>query len=146
MSIKRMKFRSKLEEFCYAELKAAGLKFKYEPYRVTLIPGFRYEGFAIERKGKKLKPAWVKQQAVTYTPDFVGEGWVIETKGYERPLFSLKWKLYKRYLKNNRMNIDLYKPHTRKEVNAVIDMIKSRKNGKAEKIKNAKTRSKRNRS
>jgi hypothetical protein len=128
--MKKIKFRSKLEEYCYAELKKAGFKFKYEPYRITLIPGFRYEGFSIERKGKKLKPAWVKQQAVTYTPDFVGEGWVIETKGYERPLFSLKWKLYKRYLKLNQIDIDLYKPHTKREVQAVIKMIKERKNVK----------------
>jgi hypothetical protein len=120
------KFRSKLEEYCYGELKKAGLKFEYEPYRVTLIPGFRYEGFSLERKGKKLKPAWIKQQAVTYCPDFVGEGWVIETKGYERPLSAMKWKLYKRYLKQNNLNIDLYKPHTKKEVQECIKLILER--------------------
>ena len=123
---KDIKFRSKLEEYCYDELVKAGLTFEYEPYRVTLIPGFRYEGFSMERKGKKLKPAWIKQQAVTYIPDFVGEGWIIETKGYERPLSALKWKLFKRYLKQNNDNTDLYKPHTKKEVQHCIELILER--------------------
>lgn len=127
MENSKPKFRSKLEEYCYDELKKNGLIFEYEPYRVTLIPGFRYEGFSMERKGKKLKPAWVKQQSVTYCPDFVGKGWVIETKGYERPLSALKWKLYKRYLKLNKVDADLYKPHTRKEVQTCIKLILERK-------------------
>jgi hypothetical protein len=126
MKKEKIKFRSKLEEYCYGELEKAGLKFEYEPYRITLLPGFRYEGFSMERKGKKLKPAWIKQQAVTYMPDFVGEGWIIETKGYERPLSAMKWKLFKRYLKQNNENIDLYKPHTRKEVHQCIELILER--------------------
>ena len=125
-NIKDIKFRSKLEEYCYEELVKAGLEFEYEPYRITLLPGFRYEGFSMERKGKKLKPAWIKQQSVVYIPDFVAKDWIIETKGYERPLSVLKWKLFKRYLKQNNENIDLYKPHTRKEVQECIKLILER--------------------
>jgi hypothetical protein len=139
------KFRSKLEEYCFDELDKAGLKFEYEPYRITLIPGFRYEGFSMERKGKKLKPAWVKQQSVTYIPDFVGDGWIIETKGYERPLSALKWKLFKRYLKLNGENIDLYKPHTRKEVQECIELILKRQLNEVEKEKSKSRGAKRGR-
>jgi hypothetical protein len=123
---KPKKFRSKLEAYCFDELVKAGLKFKYEPYRITLIPGFRYEGFAIERKGKTLKKAWVKQQSITYMPDFVADDWIIETKGYERPASRMKWKLFKRYLKLNKKNVDLYKPHTKKEVRECIKTILER--------------------
>ena len=121
-----IKFRSRLEEFCYDELKNANLAFKYEPFRLVLIPGFRYEGFALERVGKKFKDAWKKQQDVVYIPDFVGPDWIIETKGFERPLSKLKWKLFKSYLLLNKLDYDLYKPHSRKEVKECIKLIKSK--------------------
>lgn len=38
-----IKFRSKLEVYCYEALLDSGLEFEYEPESITLIPSFRYE-------------------------------------------------------------------------------------------------------
>ena len=38
-----IKFRSKLEVYCYKRLKEEGLSFKYESYTYNLIPTFKYK-------------------------------------------------------------------------------------------------------
>ena len=121
-------FRSKLEKFCRDKLVENGLGFKYEDWTVVLQDKFEFPSISIERDKTtgKLKVASNNIRAITYTPDFVGDTWVIETKGKETPEFIIKWKMFKKYLKDNNLNYSLYKPTNQKQV---LDTIKFIKNG-----------------
>jgi hypothetical protein len=128
------KFRSKLEKYCSDMLKKNKIKFEYEKERIVLIPKFRYEGISLEKIGKsrELKQQRQGQAACTYLPDFVGEGWVIECKGFFTPQARLKWKLYKKYLLDNNIKVDLYMPSNQRQVRRVMKEIlkKNKKNKK----------------
>ena len=83
-----IKFRSKLEAYCYKKLKENDLEVEYENNKYVLLEKFIYEG-------KTVLP-------ITYTPDFVGKNFIIECKGNMNETFPLRWKLFKNYLvKNN---------------------------------------------
>ena len=109
-----IKFRSRLEAFTYRKLKENGIEADYELNRYVLIPSFEYEG--------------EKVRACTYTPDFVGKGFIIEVKGFSTDSFKIKWKMFKQYLANKRLNIDLYLPANQKKVVQVIETIKLKLN------------------
>jgi hypothetical protein len=117
--------RSKLEEQCASLLTSNGIKFEYEPYRITLIEGTTLRNPCYERVGKVFKLNTIKQRAITYTPDFVGDGWIIETKGYEQESSKLKWKLFKILLDQKGINVMLFKPHTKSEILKCIEVIKT---------------------
>lgn len=136
MLVDGIQFKSKLEVYCYEQLKAKEIPFKYEEDRFTLIDPFIFTNDSYElgrTKGQKVfKNASPNIRAITYLPDFVGEynnqSFVIETKGLIDSSFSIRWKLYKRYLQANGLNYDLYMPRNRKQIDETINLIKS-KNG-----------------
>lgn len=66
-----------------------------------------------------------KLQSIKYTPDFVGKNWIIETKGRANESFPFRWKLFKKYLTDNKLNYDLYIPHNHKQVDECINIILS---------------------
>ena len=105
-----IKFRSKLETYCYKALKEAGIAAEYEPKSYTLLPKFTFDNAIVH--------------AITYKPDFVGDGFVIECKGFPNDAFPLREKLFKYYLINNEPNTKYYLVHTQKEVNALITKLK----------------------
>ena len=107
-------FRSKLEAYCYEQLKAAGIKAGYETQRFTLIHSFKFNGETV--------------RAMTYTPDFIGDEFIIECKGYANDAFPLKWKLFKFYLYMNKIDVDLYKPKNQKEVREMVEQILKKRN------------------
>ena len=129
-----IRFKSSLEGYCYKQLKANRISFKYEEDRFTLVDKFTYNVPSWELgkiKGvKKFKEARPNIQAITYLPDFTNlrHGWVIECKGFATERFLIIYKLFKRYLHDNKLNYDLYMPRNRKQIDETINLIKS-KNG-----------------
>jgi hypothetical protein len=117
------KFRSKLESFCAEQLTLNKLPFEYEKVKYVITPSFKYEGVSLERIGKSFIQQRQGQAAITYTPDFTGTGWLIECKGHFTTTARLKWKLFKKYLAENSIKLDLYMPTTQKEVMYVIGEI-----------------------
>ena len=63
-----IKFRSKLEVYCYKKLKENKIKAKYESKSFKLIDKFTYNGESVQK--------------MSYTPDFVGKNFIIECKGF----------------------------------------------------------------
>jgi hypothetical protein len=63
--------------------------------------------------------------SIKYTPDFVGKDFIIECKGRANESFPLRWKLFKKYLTDNKLYPRLYKPQNQKECDKVIELILS---------------------
>ena len=110
-------FRSKLELYTYEAFMKAGITAKYEPKQFTLLPKFEW-------MGQKIRP-------ITYLPDFVGRGFIVECKGLMGDSFPLRWKLFKYYLYKHHAKTKLYLVRNHKDVDAMIQELKSqRQNGK----------------
>lgn len=118
------KFRSKLEKFCAEELKLHKIDFKYEEWKVELIPKFISSIISYEKTAKGYVPISPNIRSITYTPDFVGDNWIIETKGQETSDFKIKWKMFKKYIDDNSLNYTLYKPTNQKQIKETIKLIK----------------------
>ena len=120
-----IKFQSKLEAYCYKQLRDNGILFKYEEDRFTLIEGFMPNSDSWEFKYKKFVPRCKKVAPITYKPDFTCPemSWVIECKGRANESFPLRWKLFKRHLKMTDQTPELYMPHTQKDIDIVIAEI-----------------------
>jgi len=73
-----------------------------------------------------MKESVKKNRPATYLPDFVNlkEGWIIEVKGLRTEAFNLRWKLFKKYLVDNKLFYDLYMPGNQAQVKEVIKIIK----------------------
>lgn len=130
-----IKFRSKLEVYCYKRLKEEGISFKYENYTYNLIPTFKYK-FKLYEPYKK-NGSWLFGEknniikGLSYTPDFVNDedGWIIECKGYPNDAFPLRWKLFKYLLTQLGVNYDLYLPKNQKHIDECIQLIKNKNAG-----------------
>ena len=108
-----IKFRSKLESYTYKKLKEANIFAEYEQHRYELLPAFEFSG-------KKIR-------AITYLPDFVGHYFIIECKGFPNEAWPLREKLFKYYMNRFLPNHRFYLVHTQKEVDTMIDELKSTK-------------------
>ncbi len=124
---KTLKYRSKLEKFCADNLESNGIMYKYEEWKVVLQEKFKSDILSYEKKKKELVPQSDNIREITYTPDFLGDNWIIEVKGRETPDFKIKWKMFKKWLVDNNMNVTLYKPTNQKQVLETISMIKNDK-------------------
>ena len=126
-------FKSKLEVYCYKKLKETGIDFTYEGVTFELMPSFTFDNNSYElyrKKGEKyFGPQRHHIRTITYTPDFVGNGWVIETKGNPNESFPMKWKMFKHYLQLNDSNVDLFVPRNQKQIDEVINIIKTKHEG-----------------
>lgn len=119
-----LEFQSKLEQNAAKLLTEAGIEFEYEPFAITLIEP--QEMTSWEKWGKMFKQI-DKTRATTYTPDFMGKYWCIETKGKKTPDFIIKWKLFKKYLVDNKLDdILLFMPTNLKEIKQCIEIIKQK--------------------
>ena len=108
-----IKFRSKLESYTYKKLKEANIYADYEQHRYELLPAFDFSG-------KKIR-------AITYLPDFVGYDFIIECKGFPNEAWPLREKLFKYYMNRFLPNHRFYLVHTQKEVDVMIDELKTNK-------------------
>lgn len=87
-----IKYKSKLEAFFAKEMTFRGIPFEYEAISFQTIEGFKYNGEKI--------------QGVKYTPDFSGKGWLVEIKGRANEQFSIRKKLFLKYLVDNDIIVD----------------------------------------
>ena len=122
-------FASGLERYMYQALKKAKIKAKYEGQTYEIVSGFDFinhcyartangKGEFKQRGGKKILP-------IKYTPDFIGDGFIIECKGRANESFPLRWKLFKKYLTDNKIKTTLYKPQNQKECDETVKLILS---------------------
>lgn len=122
----KLKFRSKLEAYCYDVLVDNGIKFSYETLIIPLLDSFEYTPTCWERVGKNYKIQRQKINKITYKPDFIGKSnlWIVETKGYFTPVARLKWKLFKQWLVQHNLSTQLFMPTNKGEVLKTVQIIK----------------------
>ena len=118
-------FQSNLELYCYKGLQAVKIPVEYEETTFTIFDAFVYPQACYEGTARKLYNR-NSVRAITYTPDFVDPNgkWIIETKGYANESFPLRWKLFKKHLKDNNHHYVLFMPRNKKQVDEVVELIK----------------------
>ena len=127
-----IQFASGLEKYMYIALKKAKIKAKYEGETYVVQEGFEFKNESYERqsngKGELVNRGSKKVLPIKYTPDFVSDSFIIECKGRANESFPIRWKMFKKYVKENLPRVILYKPQNQKECDKVIELIiKNRK-------------------
>lgn len=107
-----IKFKSKLEVYCYELLKQNKIQAEYEENKFQILEPFAYNNEKI--------------RGMYFTPDFVGNDFIIECKGFMNDAFPLRWKIFKFYLFKNKLRYELYLPRNKKDVEAVVSDIISK--------------------
>lgn len=128
-----IQFASGLEKYMYTALKDAGIDALYEGETFELSEGFYFPFECYERcgngKGEFKDRGKTKVLNIKYTPDFIGKGFIIECKGRANESFPLRWKLFKRLIKERKLGpYTLYKPQNQKECDQVVSLILSNRN------------------
>ena len=122
-----IKFASGLEKYMYIALKAAGIHATYEGMTFVLQEDFMFNVDSYERqangKGQMVNRGQKKIQNIKYTPDFVSSSFIIECKGRANESFPIRWKMFKKYVKEHHSHVTLYKPQNQKECDLVIELI-----------------------
>ena len=122
-----IQFASGLEKYMYQALKKAKIKAKYEGKTYIIQEGFEFINESYERqsngKGEMINRGSKKVLPIKYTPDFVSDSFIIECKGRANESFPIRWKMFKKYVKENLPRVILYKPQNQKECDKVIELI-----------------------
>ena len=122
-----IKFASGLEKYMYVALKKAKIKAEYEGKTYVVQEGFEFKNESYERqsngKGELVNRGSKKVLPIKYTPDFVSGSFIIECKGRANESFPIRWKMFKKYVKDNLKHVTLYKPQNQKECDKVIELI-----------------------
>jgi hypothetical protein len=122
-----IQFASGLEKYMYIALKKAKIKAKYEGATFVLQEDFKFDIDSYERqangKGDMINRGQKKIQNIKYTPDFVSDSFIIECKGRANESFPIRWKMFKKYVKEHLKCVTLYKPQNQKECDLVIELI-----------------------
>jgi len=122
-------FASGLERYMYMALKKAKVKAKYEGNTYEIVPGFNFTNSCVARtasgKGEYKERGNKKILPIKYTPDFIGKNFIIECKGRANESFPIRWKLFKKYLIDNKIKTTLYKPQNQKQCDETVKLILS---------------------
>ena len=125
-----IKFASGLEKYMYIALKNAKIHAIYEGATFVLQEDFVFNTDSYERqsngKGKMVNRGQKKIQNIKYTPDFVSDSFIIECKGRANESFPLRWKMFKKHVKEHLKHVTLYKPQNQKECDLVVNLIISK--------------------
>ena len=120
-------FASGLEKYMYIALCKAKIKSKYEGETYTVFEGFEFDNNSFEKqsngKGEFVNRGCKKILPVRYTPDFIADDFIIECKGRANESFPIRWKMFKKYVKDNLPNVTLYKPQNQKDCDKVVELI-----------------------
>ena len=131
VSFDGINFASGLEKYMYQVLKKAKIKSIYEGETFVLQEGFMFDIESYERqgngKGDMINRGRKKILNIKYTPDFVSDSFIIECKGRANESFPLRWKMFKKHVKEQIPHVTLYKPQNQKECDRVIELINKRK-------------------
>ena len=123
-------FASGLERYMYQVLKKNKIHAVYEGATFVLQEGFMFDNESFERqsngKGDMVNRGNKKILNIKYTPDFVSDSFIIECKGRANESFPMRWKMFKKYVKENLPHVTLYKPQNQKECDKVIELINER--------------------
>lgn len=106
-------FKSPLEAYTWNKFKEHNIPVQYEPQHFELQPKFDYLG--------------KRYRNIKYTPDFIGDGFVCECKGRVQRDFPLRWKMFLYNFKIQGLERKAYIVHNHKEVDSMIQEIKSEK-------------------
>lgn len=108
-----VKYRSKLESEFAKVFDENEIPFKYEPFKITLIPSFKYLGQTI--------------RDVSYTPDFVVyNNIIIEAKGFPNDAYPLRKKMVLKYIVDNNYNYEFYEIKTKNQLLKLIEELKTK--------------------
>ena len=122
-----IRFASGLEKYMYLALKKAKIHAVYEGCTFVLQEDFKFKTDSYERqangKGEMVNRGQKKIQNIKYTPDFVSDSFIIECKGRANETFPLRWKMFKKYVKEHLKHVTLYKPQNQKECDQVVGLI-----------------------
>ena len=122
-----IKFASGLEKYMYQALKRAKIQAIYEGATFVLQEDFKFNVDSYERqangKGQMVNRGQKKIQNIKYTPDFVSDSFIIECKGRANESFPIRWKMFKKHVKEHLKHVTLYKPQNQKECDQVIELI-----------------------
>jgi len=131
VSFDGINFASGLEKYMYVALKEAKIKSEYEGQTYVLQETFKFDTDSYERqgngKGDMINRGRKKILNIKYTPDFVSDTFIIECKGRANESFPLRWKMFKKHVKEHIPHVTLYKPQNQKECDRVIELINKRK-------------------
>jgi hypothetical protein len=132
VSFDGINFASGLEKYMYMALQKAKIKSKYEGKTYELQEGFMFDVDSYERqgngKGDMVNRGQKKILNIKYTPDFISDTFIIECKGRANESFPLRWKMFKKHVKEHIPHVTLYKPQNQKECDTVIELIIKNKN------------------
>ena len=99
----------------------------YEGETYVLQDSFEFNNESYERqangKGEMVNRGQKKILNIKYTPDFVSDSFIIECKGRANESFPIRWKMFKKHVKENLKHVTLYKPQNQKECDEVIQLI-----------------------
>ena len=131
VSFDGINFASGLEKYMYMALKKAKIHAEYEGKTFELQEGFMFDIDSYERqgngKGDMVNRGQKKVLNIKYTPDFVSSSFIIECKGRANESFPLRWKMFKKHVKERIPHVTLYKPQNQKECDRVVELINKRK-------------------
>ena len=120
-------FASGLEKYMYIALKKAKIHAEYEGATFELQEGFMFDIDSYERqgngKGDMVNRGRKKILNIKYTPDFISDSFIIECKGRANESFPIRWKMFKKYVKERIPHVTLYKPQNQKECDKVVELI-----------------------
>ena len=127
VSFDGIQFASGLEKYMYMALKKAKIKSEYEGQTYELQEGFMFDVDSYERqgngKGDMVNRGRKKILNIKYTPDFISDSFIIECKGRANESFPIRWKMFKKYVKERIPHVTLYKPQNQKECDKVVELI-----------------------
>ena len=124
-------FKSKLEKMAYQTLKEQGFPVLYEPKKFIIWEGFRpnVPFYNKDASTRMLKMDSKKVIDISYTPDLMFEYnnhlIIIEMKGFENNTYSLKKKIFRKWLESNYPNSIYFEIFTKKQLLQAIDIIKN---------------------
>ena len=108
-------FRSKLEAECAKILDEEGIKYQYEPFKIILLPSFKY-------LGKTLRE-W------HYSPDFVVfNNIIIEVKGFPNDDWGYKKKMILKYIVDHNYMYEFYEVKNKTQLRTLIKELKTKNN------------------
>jgi len=124
-----IKFKSKLELYCYKLFASNDIQIEYEPETICFIDDskFSFNCYEANEHGKFINNK--KLNHIQFVPDFVvtfnDTKYYIEVKGFVKSEFPLKWKLFKQHLKDNNFKGDIFLPTNQKEIDKTFEIITS---------------------
>ena len=108
-------FRSKLEAECAKILDEEGIKYQYEPFKIILLPSFKY-------LGKTLRE-W------SYSPDFVlFNNIIVEIKGFPNDVWGYKKKMILKYIVDHNYMYEFYEVKNKTQLRTLIKELKAKNN------------------